>query len=641
MHPALLRPALRARVVLPAVLVISLFAITADAQSPRPFQEGWNAGVPVSLSGVLTTVYADDFAHGRAELLHSVVDQLTGKGFLLRFETAPPAQLRSGMRVTVRGRVHESEIYVAAADGTSLTIQGSVITSTSTTGQRTLVMVANFRDATVTCSIACITDTMFTNVNGLSVANLYLTDSRGSVSLSGEVVGPYGLNVAAADPCDLGEWAAAADAQASAAGIDVSGYQHKVYVLPSTNTCTAAGYGTVGGSPSSAWIFKADTAGVFAHELGHNLGMDHASTPTSEYDDSTDPMAMATWMLHGVNAPHRHQLNWLGVSSLLSVSQAGLYSLAPLAMDPAAVSTPQVLLIAKPDTQEYYYLSYRTPIGFDNYIDGSFFNRLSVHRYKGDGSSTRTFRLAGLADGEQFVDAINGVTITLVSHDDTHAGVRVDFAASCGAAPALGLSPQAQNGPAGGAASYALSITNVDSASCPASLFSLSDSVPPGWAGSVSPTTVSLAPGATGQAVFAVTASPAAATGTYAVTGSVVNAGQSTSVASASGTYTVQSNVDTVAPLAPSGLKASVVQKQKQIQLSWTAASDNVAVAGYLVSRDGTIVATVTTASWADTAWKAGAMYTYTVFAYDAAKNVSAPSNTATVNLSSGSGKKR
>ena len=427
--------------VLVSLALVPAFLSSAFAQPQPEFQARWQSGTPVTTTGVLTLIYADDFAHARAELIHTVIDQRTGKAFRLRFEGVPPDQLRSGMRVNVRGRAHDSEIYLAAADGTALTIQSTQTTTGTTTAHRTLVMVANFRDAAVSCSLQCITDTMFTNSNGQSVANLYLTDSHGTVSLSGDVVGPYLLNAAQADPCDLAGWAAAADTQASSAGIDLTTYQHKVYVLPSATTCPASGYGSVGGNPSSAWILRPDVAGVFAHEVGHNLGMDHASTPTSDTNDSTDPMSMSTWMLHGVNAPHRHQLNWLPSSSVSAVSQTGLYTVAPLALDPASVSTPQVLLIAKPDTQEYYYLSYRTPIGFDNYIDGSFFNRLSVHRYKGDGSSVRTFRLAGLADGERFTDTINGVTVTLVSHDATQAAVRVEFSTSCGAAPAISLAP--------------------------------------------------------------------------------------------------------------------------------------------------------------------------------------------------------
>src|SRR5439155_13133985 len=103
------------------------------------------------------------------------------------------------------------------------------------------------------------------------------------------------------------------------------------------------------------------------------------------------------------NAPHRQQLGWLGTNSQL-VTQSGNYDVAALALDPTAATASQMLMIPKPDTNEYYYLSYRQPIGFDNYIDGSLYNRLSIHRYNGavgpvPSTVTKTFLLAGLADG--------------------------------------------------------------------------------------------------------------------------------------------------------------------------------------------------------------------------------------------------
>ena len=136
---------------------------------------------------------------------------------------------------------------------------------------------------------------MFTSTNGYSVANLYRTNSLGQVSLSGDVVGPFQLDFASTS-CDTSAWAQAADAQASASGVDVASYQRKVYVMPS-NSCSMSGYGTVGGSPSQAWVFACDVNGVYAHEVGHTLRMHHASTPAFEYEDTTDPMAIAAAFL--------------------------------------------------------------------------------------------------------------------------------------------------------------------------------------------------------------------------------------------------------------------------------------------------------------------------------------------------------
>jgi hypothetical protein len=615
---------------------VSVVSTDPAAQGSATFSHGWQAGTPASVTGVLTTVFGDDFDRGQSELHHFIRDERTGAMFGLRFEGGTPGELRSGARVTARGRVHESTLYVAAADGTGMTIQGATTTvSQATTGnRRTIVIVANFRDANVTCSVQSITDMMFTDPNGRSVAALYRECSLGQLMLSGDVVGPYALDAASTDPCNFNAWSVSADAQATAAGVDLSSYQHKFYVFP-VSQCGAAGYGTIGGNPSMAWVFQCGYRGVYAHELGHNLAMDHASTPTSEYDDTTDPMAISSGMLPGLNAPHRHQLGWHSATSLRLVEQEGSYDVAPLALDPTVATAPQILMIRKPDTNEYYYLSYRYPMGFDASIDGSFFYRLSIHRYKGDGSTARTYRLAGLADGESWIDQANGISVTMVSHGTTHATASITFACAA-ATPSLSFSPQSQSGSAGSIRSFAVAVSNRDGAACPTSAFALTSAVPAGWTGSISPSSVALAPGTTAQATLTVTSAPSAASGSYGVALNLTDGVEPTHSSTASATYAVMPAADATAPSAPSSLTASPSQKLKQIRLSWSASSDNVGVAGYRVWKDGAIVASPAGTSWSDAAVTLGQTYTYAVEAYDAAGNRSALSNSVTGALSGG-----
>ena len=87
---------------------------------------------------------------------------------------------------------------------------------------------------------------------------------------------------------------------------------------------------------------------------------------------------------------------------------------------------------------------------------------------------------------------------------------------------------------------------------------------------------------------------------------------------------------DTSPPTAPTGLSATATSAS-QVNLTWTAASDNVGVAGYQIWRNGVQVGTTATASYADNSVSAQTAYTYTVRAYDAAGNVSADSTAANV----------
>src|SRR5205809_639667 len=85
---------------------------------------------------------------------------------------------------------------------------------------------------------------------------------------------------------------------------------------------------------------------------------------------------------------------------------------------------------------------------------------------------------------------------------------------------------------------------------------------------------------------------------------------------------------DTTPPTVPTGLTATAVSSS-QINLSWTASSDNVGVTGYRVYRGGTQIATRSTTSFTNTGLSPSTTYTYTVAAYDAAGNLSAQSSSA------------
>src|SRR3989442_849014 len=87
----------------------------------------------------------------------------------------------------------------------------------------------------------------------------------------------------------------------------------------------------------------------------------------------------------------------------------------------------------------------------------------------------------------------------------------------------------------------------------------------------------------------------------------------------------VTAAADTQAPSVPENLRATVVSSS-QINLSWSAATDNVGVTGYRVYRDGALVASPGGTSASITGLSAGVPYSFTVSAFDAAGNVSAPS---------------
>ncbi len=86
---------------------------------------------------------------------------------------------------------------------------------------------------------------------------------------------------------------------------------------------------------------------------------------------------------------------------------------------------------------------------------------------------------------------------------------------------------------------------------------------------------------------------------------------------------------DTSPPTVPTNFKATGFS-MTQIDLSWTASTDNVAVTGYKIYRNGAYLASTTGTSYSNTGLSQGQTNTYTVSAYDAAANESAQSASST-----------
>ncbi|UJF32228.1 glycosyl hydrolase [Paenibacillus hexagrammi] len=94
---------------------------------------------------------------------------------------------------------------------------------------------------------------------------------------------------------------------------------------------------------------------------------------------------------------------------------------------------------------------------------------------------------------------------------------------------------------------------------------------------------------------------------------------------------------DTQAPSAPTNV-TSPAKTSSSVSLSWTGSTDNVGVAGYEISRNGSVVGTTASSSYTDNGLAASTAYSYTVKAYDAAGNRSAASAALNVTTSAASG---
>ena len=610
-------------------------------------------GQRVVYEGTVTVAVEDDFVRGRATRRYFLDEQNLGRRFELKLDESRGQRLRTGAHIRVRG-VASGGALSADTQGESVEVLAEpVAEATPLTARRAVVLLVDIKDSTgivhkvsADCdgSLARSTGIMFGNGSGgVHVDGCYQDGSYGALGFGGATYPGSALDVtrvtvneaaSIGSACNYSAWASAADKAAT--GVTLGDYQHRVYVLPSNVGCTWAGLAYVGcGSACQAWVkaYSGQVCGysdAYAHEIGHNLGMWHASTDTNndgaldcEYCDTSDFMGYATGSLRTPNGPHKVQMGWASGARVVDGSSGGTFTVTSLEL--AAASFPQVVKV-RPNSGDAYYLSLRSPIGYDQGMPSgtTYLNKLNVHRWNGSGN---TRFVAALGDGQSYTDATSGVTFRPLSR--TAESATFEVTTTCvAAAPAATLSPVSQGAGASLPAtrSYTLTVTNRDSAACGSGTLALTGSVPAGWTGGLAAPTLTLAPGASGTVAFAVTAPAGASAGSYAVSAGTASDASHTA-ATASGTFWI----DPVAPSAPTGLKASV--KGTKVVLSWTAATDTggSGIARYVVRRGTAQAGTSTSTTYTDS--PGNGTWSYSVVAVDGAGNLSAASASVTVKV--------
>ena len=120
----------------------------------------------------------------------------------------------------------------------------------------------------------------------------------------------------------------------------------------------------------------------------------------------------------------------------------------------------------------------------------------------------------------------------------------------------------------------------------------------------------------------------ASGNGTYSVTAKAYDGAGN--VTGDSNTVLVQNN-DTQAPATPASVAAKATAYNK-VDLTWTAATDNVGVTGYTITRNGSIIAQVPNATtYTDANVSPNTTYNYQIAAFDAAGNTSNTSSSVNV----------
>jgi hypothetical protein len=310
-----------------------------------------------------------------------------------------------------------------------------------------LVMLVSLTNAPIDCTIGEVRGLMFTN-SPLNVDSFYDHATWGNVRWTGSVVAvsiPFGTS-----PCSADAWADAADAAAVTQGYNPNSYTARVYALPSA--ASSCGYAFAAGN--RVWNFHCSDLFAYGHEIGHTIGMHHASTDRNndgvidaEYGGLDDCMGGESYTF---NAPHKVWGGWLpqkaGNGGWRTVAADGPYQIGPLEINPASNPPYSQAFKLLPPTGNPYFLSYRQSLDFDQGWtaaqvgkDGRsgtvvdpvpaisaypFASGVTIHRHSG-GTGVQTLEIAVLADNQQFVIPGTGIVIRQTSHNSSQVTVNI------------------------------------------------------------------------------------------------------------------------------------------------------------------------------------------------------------------------
>ncbi len=309
--------------------------------------------------------------------------------------------------------------------------------------QKTLVILYNFQNAPndKPFTLQQVSDALFTAPNSMNA--FFKENSYGKTFFTGKIAGWYTVPFDNGPYCIDGRNDALRLAEAN--GIHTKDYERWIFIHAEMPNCDPTA-GEIGGNPSESSIEASLSLYLYAHEVGHNMGLGHAHSLSCgnksidlysncnviNYGDFLGSMGHNAGTSH-LNVSQKLTMGWLDQNQVPEITQSGTYTIIPLAKNDTAVKG---FRIRKYNTDEYYFIEYRQPISgtFDQNLSPTVTKGAIIHigyfiPHGNGGEIPETYLLdssppyagdiqdVALTEGNTFVDDINNIRITQVSHD--------------------------------------------------------------------------------------------------------------------------------------------------------------------------------------------------------------------------------
>jgi outer membrane biosynthesis protein TonB len=627
--------------------------------------------------GVIPLEFADGGPDGFGGASVTVTGSRSGK--VLRIGSSHAVGSFRVTRRLVPGTTETVQAETGASSSTAPTVATTSMasaTAASPVAKNFAVVLINFTNLTTQPFTKSAAQTALTASSG-SLKDFYQEESKGLMTVTGTVFGWYTIN-ATTTGCDWRTWHTLGWNAATGAGVDLNAYTNVIFVWPETSQCAFAGLGYVPGKYS--YLNGTINVQVMTHEVGHNFGLGHANARTCTVNGTRVTIAADAscttqnyadpFSTMGNNAlRHNHgsqlgELGWLQPEEKVTGSPGNTYTIAPY------FGAAGVKLVRVPRGDGTFFdLDVRTPYGsFDTWTVASpAVSGVTIRIGKGTASPTNTPQATELLDttpatadlndapllvGRTMTDPVSGLSFTTMSISSAGVVVRVRE----GVAPSApgSLSGTATDAPSAQLAwsaatdnvaisSYRITRDGSLVASPAADVTSWTDGnvafgatyaygvAAVDTSGNVGPatgTSVTLpaapdptpAPSAAPSAPPDPTATPDPAA-TPSPTTPPPDPTPTPPPPTPDPTPTPPPGPDTQTPSVPDPISAA--PSTTTVRLTWGAATDDVGVAGYRVTRNGTLVATIAGTAWTDSGRTPRTTYAYTVTAVDGAAHVS------------------